>query len=81
VLWWNYHWLSVCNHNYIYTYLVAKASHENDLFFFLYKSGAIGFLLKYISPISVVPLIALVGLALFDTAANSAAKNWGLGVL
>jgi hypothetical protein len=37
--------------------------------------------LKYITPISVVPLIALVGLDLFDVAAETAAKNWGLGLL
>jgi len=39
-------------------------------------SGLIGLLLRYIGPLAIAPTITLVGLALFDAAADFAARNW-----
>ena len=43
---------------------------------FLGVSGLIGLLLRYIGPLAIAPTITLVGLALFDAAADFAARNW-----
>ncbi|CAD5114783.1 DgyrCDS3826 [Dimorphilus gyrociliatus] len=39
-------------------------------------SGAVGYLLKYIGPLSISPTIALLGLSLFQPASNFGAKHW-----
>lgn len=44
-------------------------------------TGIIGFLLKWITPLAIVPTVALVGLSLFDVAASKAAENWGVSFL
>ncbi|CAG0917446.1 unnamed protein product [Notodromas monacha] len=44
-------------------------------------TGAVGFILRFITPVSVVPLVALVGLSLFDAASASSSKNWGLACI
>jgi len=43
-------------------------------------SGVTGLLLRYIGPLTVAPIITLVGLSLFDAAAGFAAKNWYIAV-
>lgn len=43
-------------------------------------SGLVGKLLKVITPLTIVPTVALVGLTLFEHAAESAAKHWGIAV-
>jgi len=43
-------------------------------------SGLIGLLLRYIGPLAIAPTITLVGLALFNAAASSAAKNWYIAI-
>ncbi|CAG0882315.1 unnamed protein product [Cyprideis torosa] len=44
-------------------------------------TGLIGYVMKWISPISICPLIALVGLSLFDVAATDASENWGIAAM
>jgi hypothetical protein len=41
-------------------------------------TGTMGFLMKYIGPLTITPVITLTGLSLFDIAANHACKfvNW-----
>ncbi len=44
-------------------------------------SGLAGKLLRFITPISIAPTIALIGLALFEFGAPIAGQHWGLGGL
>ncbi|XP_022242450.1 solute carrier family 23 member 1-like [Limulus polyphemus] len=44
-------------------------------------TGIIGFLLQWITPLAIVPTVALIGLSLFEEAASSASKNWGIAIL
>lgn len=44
-------------------------------------SGLVGWMLKYIGPITVAPTIALIGLSLFSIGASKAATDWGLSGL
>ncbi|XP_063610027.1 solute carrier family 23 member 2-like [Penaeus indicus] len=44
-------------------------------------TGAIGFLLTWITPLAIVPTVSLVGLSLFDVAAAQAAQHWGISLL
>lgn len=39
-------------------------------------SGAVGYLLRFIGPLSISPTIALLGLSLFQSASNFGAKHW-----
>ncbi|XP_014203487.1 solute carrier family 23 member 2 [Copidosoma floridanum] len=40
--------------------------------------GIIGYLLKYITPLTIVPTVSLVGLSLFENASEVASKHWGI---
>ena len=42
--------------------------------------GIIGYLLKYVTPLTIVPTVSLVGLSLFENAADAASKHWGIAV-
>lgn len=44
-------------------------------------TGLIGFLMKWITPLSVVPTITLIGLGLFKEAATQSAGNWWISSL
>jgi len=44
-------------------------------------SGLMGKLLRYLSPVTIAPTIALIGLALFRLGAPEAGKHWGIGGL
>lgn len=44
-------------------------------------SGVMGFILKYIGPLTIAPTIALVGLPLFKTAGYFAGAQWGIALL
>lgn len=44
-------------------------------------SGLIGFLLRFIGPITVAPTISLVGLSLFGASSNYAGSHWGIASL
>ena len=39
-------------------------------------SGVIGVMLRFIGPLSICPTVTLLGLALFRSAADMAAKHW-----
>ncbi|KAG7167284.1 Solute carrier family 23 member 1-like 5 [Homarus americanus] len=41
-------------------------------------TGMIGLLLKWITPLTVVPTITLVGMSLFDLASNEGSGHWGI---
>ncbi|XP_025197974.1 solute carrier family 23 member 2 isoform X2 [Melanaphis sacchari] len=43
-------------------------------------SGLIGKLVKYVTPLTIVPTVSLVGLSLFENAAESASKHWGISM-
>ncbi|XP_022167516.1 solute carrier family 23 member 2 isoform X1 [Myzus persicae] len=47
---------------------------------FLGYSGLIGKLVKYVTPLTIVPTVSLVGLSLFENAAESASKHWGISM-
>ncbi|KAK8736779.1 hypothetical protein OTU49_004642 [Cherax quadricarinatus] len=44
-------------------------------------TGVIGILLKWITPLTIVPTVTLVGLSLFDVAANKASLHWGISFM
>ncbi len=44
-------------------------------------TGIMGFLLKFIGPITVAPAVALVGIGLLSPAAARAGFHWGISVL
>lgn len=43
-------------------------------------TGLVGRVLKIITPLTIVPTVALVGLTLFEHAAETASKHWGIAV-
>lgn len=43
-------------------------------------TGFVGKLLKIITPLTIVPTVALVGLTLFQHAGETASKHWGIAV-
>ncbi|XP_063534342.1 solute carrier family 23 member 2 [Cydia strobilella] len=45
---------------------------------FLGYFGVIGSLLKFVTPLTIAPTVALVGLTLFDHAADAASGQWGI---
>ncbi|XP_034945464.1 solute carrier family 23 member 1 isoform X2 [Chelonus insularis] len=40
--------------------------------------GIVGYLLKYITPLTIVPTVSLVGLSLFENASAAASQHWGI---
>ncbi|XP_039260225.2 solute carrier family 23 member 1-like [Styela clava] len=48
--------------------------------FVLAITGAIGFLMRFIGPLTVAPSIALIGLSLFNAASYNASGQWGIAV-
>ncbi|XP_020292832.1 solute carrier family 23 member 1 isoform X2 [Pseudomyrmex gracilis] len=40
--------------------------------------GIVGYLLKFITPLTIVPTVSLVGLSLFENAAEAASQHWGI---
>lgn len=47
---------------------------------FIGYTGLVGKLLKVITPLTIVPTVALVGLTLFEHAGETASKHWGIAV-
>ena len=43
--------------------------------------GVIGFLLRYIGPLTMAPTIALLGVSLFKVSAAMASKHWWIALL
>ncbi|XP_022255137.1 solute carrier family 23 member 2-like [Limulus polyphemus] len=48
---------------------------------FIGFTGIIGYLLYWITPLAIVPTVALIGLPLFREATGSASQNWGIAIL
>ena len=48
---------------------------------FIGSTGLIGFLLKYIGPVTIAPVVALVGIGILGPAADRASKHWGIAML
>ncbi|XP_014886245.1 solute carrier family 23 member 2-like isoform X2 [Poecilia latipinna] len=44
-------------------------------------SGLIGFLMRFIGPLTIAPTVSLIGLALFDSAGVKAGSHWGISAL
>lgn len=44
-------------------------------------SGLIGYLMRFIGPLTIAPTISLVALPLFDSASNDAGTHWGISAL
>ncbi|KAM6202247.1 solute carrier family 23 member 1-like [Rhynchocyon petersi] len=44
-------------------------------------SGLIGFLMRFIGPLTIAPTISLVALPLFDSAGNDAGTHWGIAAM
>ncbi|XP_047476945.1 solute carrier family 23 member 1-like isoform X1 [Penaeus chinensis] len=44
-------------------------------------TGIIGILLTWITPLAIAPTVALVGLSLFEVAADKAAQHWGISFM
>lgn len=38
-------------------------------------------ILKFVTPLTIVPTVSLVGLSLFENAAEAASKHWGIAML
>ena len=43
-----------------------------------YEQGIIGLVLDYITPMTIAPAVAMIGLSLFQDAADKASGNWGI---
>lgn len=44
-------------------------------------SGLIGFLMRFIGPLTIAPTISLVALPLFDSVGNEAGTHWGISIM
>lgn len=44
-------------------------------------SGLIGFLMRFIGPLTIAPTVSLIGLALYDSAGVKAGSHWGISAL
>ncbi|XP_050531173.1 solute carrier family 23 member 2 isoform X2 [Daktulosphaira vitifoliae] len=47
---------------------------------FIGYTGLIGKIVKYVTPLTIVPTVSLVGLSLFENAGASASKHWGISM-
>ena len=43
-------------------------------------TGMLGLLLRYITPLTIGPSVAMIGLSLFDVAALNASQHWGVAI-
>ncbi|KAI3364423.1 hypothetical protein L3Q82_011215, partial [Scortum barcoo] len=44
-------------------------------------SGLIGFLMRFIGPLTIAPTVSLIGLSLYDSAGDKAGSHWGISVM
>ncbi|KAM4521436.1 solute carrier family 23 member 1-like [Odontesthes bonariensis] len=44
-------------------------------------SGLIGFLMRFIGPLTIAPTISLIGLSLYDSAGDKAGAHWGISAM
>ena len=39
-----------------------------------------GLMLRYITPLTITPAVAMIGIALFSAASNHASSHWGIAI-
>lgn len=44
----------------------------------MFAVGVMGIVLKFVTPLTIVPTVSLVGLSLFENAADAASKQWAI---
>lgn len=44
-------------------------------------SGLIGFLMRFIGPLTIAPTVSLIGLSVYDTAGVKAGSHWGISAM
>ncbi|KAJ0027080.1 hypothetical protein NQD34_018080 [Periophthalmus magnuspinnatus] len=44
-------------------------------------SGLIGFLMRFIGPLTIAPTVSLIGLSLYDSAGDRAGSHWGISAM
>lgn len=44
-------------------------------------SGLIGFLMRFIGPLTIAPTVSLIGLSLYDSAGEKAGSHWGISAM
>ena len=44
-------------------------------------TGAIGFIMRYVGPLTIAPTISLVGLALYPAVTNACQHHWGIALV
>lgn len=44
-------------------------------------SGLIGFLMRFIGPLTIAPTISLIGLSLYNSAGDKAGSHWGISAM
>jgi len=44
----------------------------------LYRTGIVGVLVRYVTPLTIVPTVSLIGLSFFENAAHAAMQHWGI---
>ena len=62
-------------------YLITYCSYFCQLITIGHRSGVIGLILRFITPLTIAPSIAMVGISLFGAAGDAAGKNWGISSL
>ena len=48
---------------------------------FLGVTGIIGLMLRWITPLTITPAVAMIGISLFEAASFYASGNWGIAIL
>ncbi|KAK2148013.1 hypothetical protein LSH36_521g01022 [Paralvinella palmiformis] len=67
--------------NFVYKQLSGSLCLASAVELILGCTGAIGFLMRFIGPITIAPTVALVGLSLFPSSASSAQHQWGIAMM
>lgn len=44
-------------------------------------TGLIGFLMRYIGPLTIAPTVSLIGLSVYDSAGAKAGGHWGIAAM
>lgn len=44
-------------------------------------SGLIGFLMRFIGPLTIAPTVSLIGLSLYDSAGTKVGSHWGISAM
>ena len=57
--------------------IIGESLNATFIFLFIFP-GIVGWLLKFITPLTIVPTVSLVGLSLFENAADAASQHWGI---